>query len=470
MSETFYDIKSTAQAIQVYTSVLNLKANNIAHVNDEHYSKQTAQLQSQGVYDSRYGYKSNGIEVSELQQIRSAVLDENIVNITALRSSLEHKRSFSRLAEAKFDVDVDNINRSESTLFAGGLGKSINDFFNAFSAFSAAPRDPIRKEFVISSSKALAGSFNDLDKQLKTIDKQVDTHVSDSLGTVNNLLEQIGKINERITYIESGGKNNALEDRDNRQKYLEKLAEYIDFEVYTHPSAKGSIQIVAKDTANNNVTLLNHKFVQNTLQFDAGVVKTNGSSPVELSLSGGSVYGSLEAKNTVLNDLQLRLDDMAAQFVTSVNEAYNPFPSLTGNFFDASGTTAATIKLRSNLSVSNLKASNTVEPGANGIALAVANLQNKEFSINAGDKIDGTFPYAFSQTVVQIGQAVKKTSQAYQTALDTENGYRMDRNKLSSVSLDEEVIDLYRLQKAIEANLRVLKAFKETLDDLVKLI
>lgn len=154
------------------------------------------------------------------------------------------------------------------------------------------------------------------------------------------------------------------------------------------------------------------------------------------------------------------------QIVTSVNAAYNP-TGATGDFFQASGTTAGSIDLVSSVTAATLKASDGGAAGDNSVALAVAQLSNTVFSTAAGNDIDGTFSGFFSKTVSKLGQALAGANSRVDDQSNIEKLVRGQRDGVSGVSLDEEMADLMKYQRAFQASSRVFTVMDDLLDVVV---
>jgi flagellar hook-associated protein 1 FlgK len=157
---------------------------------------------------------------------------------------------------------------------------------------------------------------------------------------------------------------------------------------------------------------------------------------------------------------------LAAQLVGSVNSAYNP-SGTTDDFFDSSGTTAATIQLAGGLTATNLKASDGGAAGDNTTALAVANLANHTFSTAGGDLIDGTFGQHYSSAVTDLGQSLSGVNSRVDDEASIEKLVRAQRDAVSGVSLDEETSDLMKYQRAFQASSRVIQTIDSMLDTVI---
>jgi flagellar hook-associated protein 1 FlgK len=210
--------------------------------------------------------------------------------------------------------------------------------------------------------------------------------------------------------------------------------------------------------------------VEGALAFDTSTnppTLSGGASATALSLNSGSIQGSISARTEAIQTLRDQLDLLAEQLVTSVNEIYNP-TGTTGDFFDASGTTAGTIQLASGLTPLNLKASDGGAAGDNIVALGIAQLASRKFSTSGtpADLIDGSFGTFFSGAVSGLGQAVAGATARVNDQSRIEQLVRSQRDAVSGVSLDEEMADLMKYQRAFQASSRVF----QTIDDLLEVV
>jgi len=152
--------------------------------------------------------------------------------------------------------------------------------------------------------------------------------------------------------------------------------------------------------------------------------------------------------------------------VTAVNAAYNPTSAVGFNFFDPAGLTAGTIEMDAALTSSSIRAG-TGAAGENALALAVAAIASKVFSTGTGGLINGTIAKVYTGAASDLGQALSTVN----TRLDDQTGLdklvRTQRDSVSGVSLDEEMAELVRYQRAFQASSRVFNIIDDLLDVVV---
>ncbi|MEY2878075.1 MAG: Flagellar hook-associated protein 1, partial [Verrucomicrobiota bacterium] len=277
---------------------------------------------------------------------------------------------------------------------------------------------------------------------------------------LNRLLVTLADLNAQIGRFEANAPGSAVDLRDQRQARLEDLAAKLPVEV--RDQSGGQFQIVAKDAAGADVVLVDRAQVLGAVAFDGGQLSA-GTPATVLAPAAGAIKGALAARDGGVQTLRHDLDLFARQLVTSVNAAYNP-TGATGNFFAPAGTTASTIQLAATLTPANLKASDGGPAGDNSIALAVAAVGARIFSTAAGDAIDGTIGGFFSQAVGKLGQSLAGANARVDDQGNVEKLVRSQRDAISGVSLDEELADLMKYQRAFQASSRVFQTVDELLD------
>ncbi len=174
----------------------------------------------------------------------------------------------------------------------------------------------------------------------------------------------------------------------------------MDFTTQPLAGKSGQIEVIAKDSTGGDFSLVQGNAVRGGLTF-TGTGCTSGQPPVALALQGGSLAGNLSARDGVVANLRTDLRSAAGQLAAGVDSAYNP-GGASSDFFKIPPA-AGVIALDPTLTFNTLRASATGDAGANDIALAVANVAQKQFSVAGGDSIDGTINGFFNRTVSGLG-------------------------------------------------------------------
>ncbi len=457
MSGLFSSLNASVKALTAQSRALETTGKNLANVNNTAYSRQRVIFGDRGTVETPEGAESLGLEALGIQQLRDALLDKQVIREIALSASSNSEQQTYQRTQASLGqtVGATGVNGS-----GGGLGGAIDDFFNAFQSFASRPTDDGEKQTLLQKAGILTDRFNQTDNRLAQVQTDVNSQIQSDVTSANELLTAIADLNKQIGRIEIGRPGSAIDLRDQRQARLESLAAKLPIE--TRTSTNGMINVVMKDASNADVVLVDNSNVTGPVAF-TGTSFTGGASATTLVFSSGSTAGFLNARDGAVQTLRDQINDLANQIVTSVNAAYNPAATAGQYFFLIGGTTAATIDRNASLTSATLRAG-TAAAGDNTLALAVAAVGSQVFSTGSGNVINGTIGKFYTSAASDLGQALATVN----TRLDDQTGIeklvRTQRDSVSGVSLDEEMADLVRFQRAFQASSRVFGVVDELLD------
>ena len=385
----------------------------------------------------------------------------------SLTSGFTAEQNVLQQAQAALGENITNSSTSDtsssSTTTDSGLDSAINGFFSAVQNLAADPTDPGQREALLQQAGVLTDRFQQVDQNLAEVQSGADAQASSGVDSANSLLTDIGNLNTEIASVEVNAPGSAVNLRDQREADVEQLAGLMP--VTAVENSQGELTVTAA-TSGSPATLVSNGTVT-PLTYASGVVKAgSGSGAVALTLASGSIQGSITASTGAVQTLRTNLDAVANQLVTSVNAAYNPGNVSGGNFFDASGTTAGTIAVDSNLTSATITAG-TGAAGDNSLATAIANVANQTFATSGGDAIDGTVSQFYSNAVTSIGQAVDTANTRVTDQTNVQNIVTTQRSSLSGVSLNDEMTNLMSYQRAFQASSEVFQTINTLLDDLI---
>ena len=459
-------IHNQARALSYHSGAIEVIGKNITNVNNPEYARQRMQVVDRGNIVVGNSIQSLGIEAGNVRQFRDSLVDAQILSENPQASAAQIEADLYRQLEGYWG---ETINRQadaatlesaqEVSVTSLGLNERLDDFFNSMSELAANPTEDALKEIVIQQSRALADQLNDMGDNLTQFSADIDDKIDAELEAANTLLTQIAELNVNVAQVEMKlGDGAAVDIRDARQEKVEELSKLMDIEVSTIADSFGQIQITANDSANNAVTLVERGNAQGSFSFDGTDVDFGTTA---MGLVSGEVQAYLNFRNDAVVDLQTDMDNLANQLVTSVNAAYP------GDFFEPTGTTAATIELDAALTAATLVTTTTGNAGANDVAQALYALKNNEFSTGGGDDIDGTF----NEFVVNISGRIGQESQAAKVSLENQEYIQRmletERATYGGVDLDEEAADLMRFQRSYQATSRVIGVMDELLQSVI---
>lgn len=439
---------------------------NLANVNTPGYARQRVILGDRAQIESSLGVVGSGVEALGIKQIRDQFLDVAVTRETSQSARLQAEQSALLRAESNLGEQIDRAADSafvgDATHSTNGISAGLNDFFNAFDNLAANPTDAGARQSLLQKADLLANKFNVTDQRLSALQGDLTAEIDTGVSRVNSLLGQIANLNGSIAQSELNAPGGAVGLRDERQARLEELATYMDFTTRAIPGGNGQIQILAHDAGGADVLLVDKTSVRGGVTFD-GTQFSGGAPATPLALTGGALTGQLGARDGAVQQLRDDLKKTADQLTTAVNAAYG----VTGANFFQTPPASGLLALDPALNFSTLKTSATGDAGANEVALAVADVARQSFSTAGGDAIDGTIGSFFNQTVSGLGEKLSGVNAKLSDQDIVAKMLTAQRDSVSGVSLDEEMADLMKFQRAYQASARVVRVMDEMLDGLI---
>ena len=462
-----------ASSIQVQHQGIEVAGHNIANVSNPAYSRQRVQIATANAVPTPIGPIGTGAQVTGIQQLRSDLLDRRVTSESSVRGSLQAHQQALRFGQSILGQEIDRqATGPEGSAAAAGVGgqhalaERLGGLFNAFQSWSTAPASLADRQAVLIEAENVATEFNRVDRQLNDLETALNESIDGDVADANQLLTTIARLNEQIFKVEDRpGTANDL--RDLRQQRIEELGQLVNITV--SPGQSGMV-----DISLGGQSLVQGTQVLDTLEtYDAGggqhMVRTvTGAAP--LVMTSGSIHGTLSARDGALQALRQDVNELASHLITTINSIHATGYSLTGstgaNLF--AGTDASNIAVDSAV-VGNAAllqgsgASGAV--GDNQVALALAQVANQPQAALGNQ----TFSQRYSETVATFGQALSNVNAQLSDQEVVETMLLRQRDSLGGVSLDEEMTDMIKYQRAFEASARLITTVDELLQTIISM-
>ncbi|MEW6302732.1 MAG: flagellar hook-associated protein FlgK [Verrucomicrobiota bacterium] len=462
-----------ARSLQTQQQGVEVAGHNLANVNNPAYARQRLQIATSNAIPTAVGWQGTGAAGTAINQLRDTLLDRQMVAELSVQGSLAARQRALQFAEANLGERIDrNAVGTDAAAEAGGVGSSqgisdaINGLFAAFQSVSTQPSSLTERQALLMRAAELTGRFNTVAARLSDLHKSLDESVSADVSSANALLAEIARLNDQVYRAETGDGSPANDLRDLRQQKLEELARFAPIELGEGP---GGLNVSV-----SGQLLVQGTQVEDTIElYDAGggqlLVRTaTGSQP--LNLTSGSLAGTIEARDGSLAGLRTALDASAAGLAAAVNSIHRTGFGLTGatgaDFFTGSGAGDIAVNAALLADPALFQAAGVSgNHGDNQVALALAQLADSPRAA-LGQQ---TFARHFGAAVAAVGQSLagvnsQQTSQ--QAVLDL---LEARRNSVSGVSLDEEMTDMMKFQKAYTASARLVSTIDEMLETVVNM-
>ena len=466
MMGLFGTLNLAARSMQAMRTGVEVAGNNLANVNNPAYSRQRVILETSPTINTQLGPEGTGVQVRSIEQIVDSLLNGRIQDQSSISNYWKAQQSSLQDAQNglnEFLNSTGSTDASTSTSAATNSDSSLSarlaGFFNDFAGLASSDTAGARQQLV-SDAQSLADAFNSISTQLGKGRDAANESITKDVASANQLLSDIAKFNKQITIAEASG-GNANDLRDLRTQALEKLSSFTD--ITTSAATNGQVNVSI-----GGQLLVNGQNVADTLKAVPGgsgnmlVQTTTGAIPI--TLTGGSIQGTIQARDGTLTNLQTDIDTLANSFITSVNTLHATGFNANGTSGNAffSGTNAGSIKVNTAISADpsliQTSASSTAT-NDNSIAVAIGQLGDVVQASLSGK----TFSQSYSKIVGDLGSSLKTVNDHVDNESAVTAMFSAQRASVSGVSLDEEMTTLMSFQRAYTASAQLVKTVDEML-------
>ena len=474
------------RAISAHQAAMQTVSQNIANAEVEGYSRQRAQISASAPQRFSFYSIGTGVQVDGISRMRDQLLDASYRRESGSRESFSMRSDLLQEVEAVLGEPSDT-----------GLANMLDEFWNSWSDLSNNPGNAAVQTVVRQRGQQVAYTLNSYVTRVDDVSNRSRDRLSGAVSEINTITAQFAELNRQITAAESGGQE-APDLRDTRDRLGDELAQLAGVRV--EPQKNGSVAVYLGTLM--LVDANNARPIEVRTGAALGIGFVGDPNPV-LNI-GGQVGQILAFVNVDVPKLKVSLDAFAKGFVNGVNEYHAsgwtaagdalggsnwiPANGPTGsrvNFFDASFTTAGTIRLSSAVeSNAAVIASGDVQnaPGNNSVALAIGALRDDAgmaalqtrmgagFATQIGFTTGVSYGDFYGQTVSVVGVDVADAKRQF-TVYDTLTQQAdLRRTSVSGVSVDEELTLLMRHQQAYTAATRLVKVADEMAQAIINMV
>lgn len=336
MTTNIFSVLNTAKSGLLAQQLgIEVTGHNIANVQTKGYSRQKVNFGSMNPRSFNLGQLGTGVNVLDVERSHDKFLFSQILaEGDALGNFGTRKKVFEQL-ETLF---------SESN--GQSLNKSLSGFFSDLQGLSSNPTGLPERSNVLAKAKNLVTTFNKLGKSLFKIQKNLDAAVQVETKKINSLASEIAELNKAIHANEPVAFR-ANDLRDTRDKKVKELSELIDLNFVDETDGQISLTLsngtplVLQSTAFSLSAQQNgnNKGFKDIVAAGLNDKSTNVTS----LLSGGSLKGLIDMRDTEVQSVKDKLDRLAAGFIQDFNNIHQEGFGLDGttgnNFFAAPSAT-----------------------------------------------------------------------------------------------------------------------------------
>ncbi len=247
---TFDAFTSARLGIYAAQHGLRVTGNNISNINTLGYTRQRLEQNSfkAGAYDVYRSQLDNhvgsGALVTGINQIRDPYLDVRYRNTNAATGY--HETLLNRYTELADILDEVGKGEDSNTNEKGDglLVAQLQTVSTALRAFADKPT-PENETIVRNAASTLCTLFNTYARDLEKLRQDTEITFNNQVTEINECLTNIRDLNKEIRDYEIFG-DNALELRDERNRQIDKLSEYIGIKVVYSEEDVGAGKMVEK--------------------------------------------------------------------------------------------------------------------------------------------------------------------------------------------------------------------------------
>jgi flagellar hook-associated protein 1 FlgK len=324
---------SSARTQQLAAQII---ANNIANAATPGYSRQIPILASTRPIDfalmgtSARAQLGTGVQLYTVARARDEFLDTQIRQQLATLGQQNAMNSAVDLMKTLFP----ELNATPGE----GFITYIDRMFADFTALSAAPASGAARDTLVSDAQTMCGLLNGASENISQTQGILNARVTANVAKIQGLLIQVAAANQAIISASAGGgvPNDTMDKRD---LALNELAKIIKID--TAKMTDGSVLVM---TGNNRVLVQGDKVATVAASTDShtglaglGIVESAGLTVITHikdvfiatknfkvtditgELDGGELIGNVTARDEVLGDEKLELDELASSMIEQVN-------------------------------------------------------------------------------------------------------------------------------------------------------
>lgn len=431
---TFTGLKIGLSSLQTHQAAMEVASGNVANAGNPDYHRREAILaEAVGL--------PGGVDVALVRRVKSAYIGSRIEVAEAQAGAAELADEVMQQIEAILgDTGED------------GLNGILDRFVNAMRQLSAKPDDEALRRVAVEAGRDIAAKFRTLQSDLANLQASLSERIGSMLKDANTAAAAIAEANASLQ--ERTSPRPELEDR--RDAALRELARLVGARSTDGGNvvAVGGVAIVQGRVARSLEQL------GQAGQFTAASVflwEGDGSPAVGI---GGALGEAVRLRDETIPGYMKALDELAQRFMSAVNEPHRKGTGLDGStgadLFTGSG--ALDIEVNPDVAANPAKiaASATGAPGDATVAKQI---------VGAAEAMRASLRDLTGRLGAEA-KAARERAEGRKAALD---GLVAEQQSVSGVSLDEEMTNLIRFQKAYEAAARVVTFADELLSVLLRM-
>ncbi|MCB0995398.1 MAG: flagellar hook-associated protein FlgK [Acidimicrobiales bacterium] len=427
---------------------LEVAGHNVANVNTKGYSRQRVEQAtgaprpgSRGMAGP--GATGSGVVVTGVTRLRDRLLDISFRDAVGDNTAWETRSEF--------------LQRAEEVLgpIEGGVPEALDRYWNAWEKLSMSPQDVSSREEVLAAGRNLTQLMNSAANQMYTLQVDAAGRASELINEVNRVAADVVDYNRAIQEATARG-DSPNDMLDAREVAFDRLSELVGARVFLHEDGSSTVTV-------NGLPLVDGVRDFPLAEDPGPPLAVRWESDGRAAGVGGRLGAIVELSTSTLTSLSADLDQFAVELSALVNTAHGAGVDLDGNAGGAffTGTNAGEFSLAAGLTARTVAASAAGAATDGNHALVMGELRDSPLASGA---TPAQTLGAFASRLGLLTDEAIRNSDSSQSVVD---GIDRQRMEASAVSIDEELTDMLRYQRAFEASARVITVIDEMLNKLI---
>ncbi|PKL89283.1 MAG: flagellar hook-associated protein FlgK [Ignavibacteriae bacterium HGW-Ignavibacteriae-2] len=441
------------RSLSTYQYAMNIAAHNISNAGNENYSRQRASLSTVTPEKNAGFIWGAGIKMDSIQRIRDGIIERQI---------LTNQQSYSNnYKQSQVLSQVEGVFSEPSEL---GISNLMNQFFNNWNELSVTPNSVPLRNNVIYAAQNLSNKVASVNQDIDTIKYDIYKEFQQSANNVNSYLKQLNQLNQQI-YSFTGINQQPNDLLDTRDSVIQQLSKLVNTTVTYDNSGNAAVSIGGAFAVDGHtytefeVRLSNDKIT---------LAPVGGDNPAKLS--GGEMAAMAEIYNNKIPSYKNDLDNIFSQFVTQVNAIHQ-------SGWTIEDTPRSNIKFFKEYTNGKLVIDNEILNDPKNIAVSAdgtngnGDIAVKLFELSEAKNMSGTtFGNFYSSLMSKLGNDNSSITNMTESSKLVLSQLENQRASVSGVSVDEEMTEIIKFQKAYEASAKLISVSNEMLDTLINLV
>lgn len=289
---------------------------NISNANTKGYTRQTALLAARLPAVTSKGSVGQGVELAKIIRQKDAYLNNRLREIASSVNSTSMKSQYLRELETLFNETTDS-----------GINNAIASFFESVNGLSQDPESISSRAVLLEKAHTLSAAFNRIPTELDQMKTFIKQNIESKVADINTLTANLVDVNMQVYSLKTKGlESNDLLDK--QELLLEELSSITD--ITTQFREDGTVDV--STGGGSLVTGASAIKVYYNEDDNGKITITNSNGMAKYVFKGGEMKGLLDLYNTTVVNYNTKVDTLASNFISKVNQLHSEGVGLAGGF------------------------------------------------------------------------------------------------------------------------------------------